>query len=199
MLNYFLNKIRNYWLFKIRYPWVKIGRHVHCKTDAFFWSPNKRITLGNYVGIGVRCIFLCDLEIGNKVLIASDVAFVNSDDHRYDIVGKTIWDSGRGDRYNIVVEEDVWIGHGSIILTPARIGRGSIVAAGSVVNHDVPRYAIVAGVPAQVVKMRFTPEQIVEHEGILAQKGASDRQTHRMSDIRSHLCVLRNKIHPPLR
>jgi acetyltransferase-like isoleucine patch superfamily enzyme len=171
MLKNFLNQLRNIWLFKIRYPWVKIGGNVHCKQDVFFWSPNKHIILGNYVGIGVRCIFLCDLEMGNKVLIASNVAFLNSDDHRHDIVGKTTWDSGRGDRYSIVVEDDVWIGHGSIILTPARIGRGSIVAAGSVVNQDVPRYAIVAGVPAKVVKMRFTPEQIQEHETILAQEG----------------------------
>jgi acetyltransferase-like isoleucine patch superfamily enzyme len=172
MLKSLLNEIRNLWLFKIRYPWVKIGDNVHCKTGAYFWSPNKHIILGSHVGIGVRCIFLCDLEIGNKVLIASDVAFINSDDHRYDIVGETIWDSGRGDKFNIVVEDDVWIGHGSIILTPARIGQGSIIAAGSIVNQDVPRYAIVAGVPAKVVKMRFTQEQIAEHEAILAQKGS---------------------------
>jgi acetyltransferase-like isoleucine patch superfamily enzyme len=171
MLKGFFNQIRNLCLFKIRYPWVKTGNHIHCKIDAYFWSPNKHIILGSYVGIGVRCIFLCDIEIGTKVLIASDVAFLNSDDHRYDIVGKTIWDSGRGDKYSIVVEDDVWIGHGSIILTPARIGRGSVIAAGSVVNQDVPRYAIVAGVPAKVVKMRFTPEQIEEHEAILAQNG----------------------------
>ena len=123
------------------------------------------------MGIGSRCTFLCDVEIGNKVLIASDVAFVNSDDHNFDVIGKAMWDSGRGDQFKIVVEDDVWIGHGAIILTPAHIGRGSIVAAGSVVNKDVPRYSIVAGVVAKVVKMRFLPEQIIEHESILIQRG----------------------------
>jgi len=115
-------------------------------------------------------MFLCDIDIGNKVLIASDVALLNSDDHRYDIVGKTIWDSGRGDKYKLIIEDDVWIGHGAIILSPATIGRGSIVAAGSVVNQDFPRYSIMAGVPARVVKMRFSPEQITEHEKILSQQ-----------------------------
>jgi acetyltransferase-like isoleucine patch superfamily enzyme len=172
MLKSILNQIRNFWMFKIRYPWVKIGDHVHCQRSAFFWSPHKHIVLGSYVGIGGGCVFLCDIEIGNKVLIAADVAFLNSDDHRYDIVGKTIWDSGRGDKYKIIIEDDVWIGHGSIILTPACIGRGSIIAAGSIVNKDVPRYAIVAGVPAKVVTMRFSEEQIVEHEKILALEGA---------------------------
>jgi len=170
VLKSILNQIRNIWMFKLRYPWVKTGNNVHCQLSTFFWSPNKHITLGNHVGIGPHCMFLCDIDIGNKVLIASDVALLNSDDHRYDIVGKTIWDSGRGDKYKLIIEDDVWIGHGAIILSPATIGRGSIVAAGSVVNQDFPRYSIMAGVPARVVKMRFSPEQITEHEKILSQQ-----------------------------
>ncbi len=154
-------------MFKIRYPWVQTGAHVHCQLSTFFWSPHKHIILGNYVGVGSRCIFACDIEIGNKVLIASHVALLNSDDHRYDIVGRTIWDSGRGDKHKIIIEDDVWIGHGSIILTPSHISQGSIIAAGSVVTGDVPRYSIVAGVPARIVKMRFTLEQIAEHETTL--------------------------------
>jgi acetyltransferase-like isoleucine patch superfamily enzyme len=112
-------------------------------------------------------MFLADTEIGNKVMIAANVAFLNSDDHRFDVVGKAMWDSGRGDKYKIVVEDDVWLGHGAIILTPATIGQGSIVAAGSVVRGDVPRYAIVGGVPAKVLRMRFTEEQVVQHERVL--------------------------------
>jgi acetyltransferase-like isoleucine patch superfamily enzyme len=138
-----------------------------------FWSPHKHIILGNDVGIGPRCIFLCDTEIGSKVLIAPEVAFLNSDDHRFDVVGKTIWDSGRGDQYKIIIEDDVWIGYGSIILSPMKIGRGSIVAAGSVVTEDVPNYSIIAGVPARVIKKRFTEDQINEHERILGIKQLS--------------------------
>lgn len=162
-----LNAVRNLLIFRVRYRWIRRGRHVHCQWSASFWSPRRHIVLGDWVGIGPRCMFLADTEIGNKVMIAANVAFLNSDDHQFDVVGKAMWDSGRGDRYKIVVEDDVWLGHGAIILTPATIGRGSIVAAGSVVRGDVPRYAIVGGVPAKVLRMRFTPEQIVEHERLV--------------------------------
>jgi acetyltransferase-like isoleucine patch superfamily enzyme len=110
------------------------------------------------------CVILVDLEIGNKVLIADNVALLNSDDHCFDIVGKTIRDSGRGDKFKIVIEDDVWIGHGAILLSPLHVGQGSIIAAGSVVTKDVKPYSIVAGNPARVIKMRFTEDQINEHE-----------------------------------
>jgi len=54
------------------------------------------------------------------------------------------------------VEDDVWVGHNAIILPGVKIvGRGSVVAAGAVVTKDVPRYAIVAGNPAHVLRYRF--------------------------------------------
>jgi len=162
-----INDCRNMLLFRIKYRWVRHGRNVHCRTNARFRSPHRHTILGNDVGIGHYCMFYCDTEIGDKVMIASQVAFLNSDEHRYDIVGKSIWDSGNGCAHKIIVEDDVWIGHGAILLSPLRIGRGSIVAAGSVVVRDVPRYSIVGGVPAKVLKMRFTPEQIRDHEAIL--------------------------------
>ena len=56
---------------------------------------------------------------------------------------------------------DVWVGHGAIILPGRTIGTGAIVAAGAVVTRDVPPYAIVGGVPAQVIKWRF-PEDVAE-------------------------------------
>jgi acetyltransferase-like isoleucine patch superfamily enzyme len=159
-----LNRVRNILLFNIKYPWIKKGNNVHCQFSTTFWSPHRDIVLGNNVCIGPRCYFLCDIKIGNKVLIAPAVAFLNSDDHNFNIIGKTIWDSGRGDNYKIVVEDDVWIGHGAIILSPVNIGRGAIIAAGSVVTKDVPRYNIVGGSPAKLIKWRFTKEEIIEHE-----------------------------------
>jgi len=168
-----LNRIRNIWLFRIRYPWVKVGRDVHCQTSTTFWSPRRHIILGDHVGIGSHCKVLCDLRIGNKVLVADTVAFLNSDDHLYHKVGLAIWDSGRGDAGRVIVEDDVWIGLGAVVLTPVRIGRGAIVAAGSVVVKDVAPYSIVGGVPARLLKMRFSPEQIAEHENILQAETAS--------------------------
>jgi acetyltransferase-like isoleucine patch superfamily enzyme len=168
MIIHILNTLRNIILFKLCYPWVRTGKNVHCQFSAFFGSPHKDITIGNNVGIGPGCYFICDTIIGNKVFIAASVAFLNSDDHNYNIPGKAIWDSGRGDKYKIIVEDDVWIGHGAIILSPVKIGHGAIVAAGSVVTKDVPPYAIVGGNPARLIKWRFTEEEISEHERILS-------------------------------
>lgn len=58
-----------------------------------------------------------------------------------------------------VIEDDVWIGHNAVILPGCRrIGRGAIVGAGAIVTRDVPRYAVVAGNPAKVLRTRFDPE-----------------------------------------
>ena len=163
-----INTVRNIFIFGLRYPWIKRKGYVNCRLSTTFWSPRHHIVLGHRIGIGYRCVFQTDIEIGNDVMIASHCAFVNVDDHRYDIVGKTIWDSGRGDKYAIIIEDDVWIGHGSIILTPTRIGRGSIVAAGSLVTRNVPEYTIVGGVPARVIRRRFSQDKAKEHERLLS-------------------------------
>lgn len=77
--------------------------------------------------------------------------------------------SGKGQDYDqdVVVEEDVWCGANVTILKGVTVGRGSIIAAGAVVTKDVPRYSIVGGVPAKVIKMRMTPEEIILHESKL--------------------------------
>jgi acetyltransferase-like isoleucine patch superfamily enzyme len=127
-------------------------------------SPHRDISIGSDVYIGPNCYFQSDIEIGSKVLIAGSVALVGADDHRFDVVGKAMWDSGRGDARRIVVEDDVWIGHGAIVLSGARIGRGSIVGAGAVVVGDVPAYSILVPERARVLRQRFTSLEIGEHE-----------------------------------
>lgn len=68
-------------------------------------------------------------------------------------------------RTKCVIEDDVWLGHNSII-TPnvTLIGRGAVVAAGAVVTKNVPPYSVVAGNPAKVIKYRFEPNIIAEIE-----------------------------------
>lgn len=136
----------------VRIPW-----------SVSLWSPHKQISLGHRVQFGPGCSVDCDTIIGNDVLLAKNVAFVGRDDHQYDIPGVSIWDSPRGDSFEVVVEDDVWIGHGAIVLSGVTIGAGAIVAAGAVVTKDVPPYSIVGGNPAKLLRQRFTDAQLQEH------------------------------------
>jgi acetyltransferase-like isoleucine patch superfamily enzyme len=171
ILKRILNDLRNFWLFRLRHHWVKTGRHIVCAMSVRFKSRSRQIVLGNHVFLGENVVFSAKTTIGDWVMVADNAAFRNRDDHRIDVIGKTMWKSGRGDQYEIVIGDDVWIGHGAIVLSGVHIGRGAVIAAGSVVNKDIPSYAIVGGVPAKVLNMRFTPEQIIEHERILRESG----------------------------
>lgn len=65
---------------------------------------------------------------------------------------------------DIIIENDVWIGCNVTLLAGIHIGRGAIIAAGTVVSKDVPHYAIVGGVPAKIIKFKWTAEEILKHE-----------------------------------
>ena len=67
----------------------------------------------------------------------------------------------------ILIEEDVWVGSRCTLLNKASVGRGAIVGACSLVNKKIPPYAVVAGVPAKIIAVRFTLEEILKHESIL--------------------------------
>lgn len=161
------NRIRSWLYFALRARWVVRKGMTRIPWSVDLWSPNHAIELGDQVQFGSGTIVHCDARFGDKIVIARNVAFIGRDDHRHDIVGRAIWDSPRGDNAQVIVEDDVWIGHGAIIVSGVTIGRGSVVAAGSVVTSDIPRYSIAAGVPARAVKQRFTREQIAQHERLL--------------------------------
>jgi len=125
------------------------------------------------VQFGPGCIVHCDAEIGNYVLIARNVAFVGRDDHRFDLPGVAMWDAPRGDKYMVTVGDDVWIGHGAIVLSGVNVGRGAIIAVGAVVTRDVAPYAIVGGNPTKFIKWRFTETEMSLHDAAL------ERGSHR--------------------
>jgi acetyltransferase-like isoleucine patch superfamily enzyme len=111
------------------------------------------------------------------VLISSFVGFIGRKDHDMRHLGTPIvdapWvyaDGGKLARAEdaIQVEDDVWIGFGAILLSGIRIGKGAVIGAAAVVTKDVPPYAIVAGNPATKVADRFTAEEVVKHEALLA-------------------------------
>ncbi len=65
---------------------------------------------------------------------------------------------------DVIIEQDVWLGVNVTILKGVRIGRGAIVAAGSLVIKDIPPYSITGGVPAKVIKFKWNKEEILHHE-----------------------------------
>ena len=160
----FMNSIRAWYMMNVKYRWIKSNGFLRIPFETKIWSPHKDVTLGHHVQFGSNCMIQCDIEIGNYVLVASNVSFVGKDDHLFNKVGIPIWNSGRGDSYKTIIGNDVWIGHGAIIMGGVKIGNGSIVAAGSVVTKDVPNGAIVGGNPAKNLKNRFkTIEELNEH------------------------------------
>ena len=60
----------------------------------------------------------------------------------------------------VTIEEDVWIGSNTVILPGLKIGRGSVIGAGSIVTADIPRYSIAAGNPARVIAKRFNDDVV---------------------------------------
>ena len=164
------NGIRTWLYFSLRCPYAKRAGMVRIPWSVKLWSPHRDIRFGNRVQFGPQCLVNCDIQFGNNVLIADNAAFIGRMDHRYDIVGRAIWDSPRNDDYRTIVEDDVWIGYGAIVLAGVRIGRGSVVGAGALVTKDVSRYCIVAGVPARAIGKRFSDEEIHRHEELLGYK-----------------------------
>jgi acetyltransferase-like isoleucine patch superfamily enzyme len=107
-----------------------------------------RITIGSNCALndGVLIDPGEKLVIGNNVVISPHAMILGSD-----LAPKVPTKHYAG---TIIVEDDVWIGAGSIILKNTRIGKGAVVGAGSVVTGDVPPQAVVAGNPACVIKKR---------------------------------------------
>ncbi|MCQ2199397.1 MAG: acetyltransferase [Paludibacteraceae bacterium] len=108
--------------------------------------------------------------IGSKVGIAPYLKIITGN-HRVDKVGHYMFDGDNDKRpeddEDVIIEGDSWFGVNVTILSGVTIGRGSCIAAGAVVNKSMPPYSIIGGVPAKVLKFRFSIDEIIEHEKTL--------------------------------
>jgi acetyltransferase-like isoleucine patch superfamily enzyme len=157
------------------------NRFLSCGRNVIFDPLNSTfsyegIEVGNYVFIGGRAWMSSSKEskiiIGSAVMFGSNVTILTGD-HETQVVGEPMYfvKSSKLSKSGVKIGNDVWIGANVTILKGVEIGDGAVVAAGSVVNKSVPSYAIVAGVPAKVVKYRFVGDDLENHKKTLRQKG----------------------------
>lgn len=158
-----LRIIYNYYL-KKKYGMPYMG-------ESFRWGKKwtirrKILSVGNFVYIGSEAEILYPTVVGDLCLIASSVKFIGNDHGYLDATTPIRICPPKRDSNSVttIIEPDTWIGHSSIVLHGVTIGRGSVIAAGSVVTKDIPPYSICAGIPARVIKTRFSKHEITEYE-----------------------------------
>ena len=178
-MNAFLKKIpivrsiiRDYNKLKFDREWRK--RNPHNDTVAgnrMFLMDSVRVGESTYGMLNIQNFFPdnhAELRIGNYVSIAPGVLFLLDVNHQTEtystfpfhtrLVSPTPKDAvSKG---NLIVEDEVWLGTNAIIMSGLSIGKGAIVAAGSIVTKSVPSYAIVGGNPAKIIRFRFSEEII---------------------------------------
>lgn len=135
---------------------ISLSGYVHINANCYFDASNGYIEIGNLSafnrGIHINASCGGKIVIGEQCMIGPGV-IMRTANHNYARNDMPIQNQGHnyGD---IIVSDDVWIGANAIILGKIIIGRGAIIGAGAVVTKDVPSMAIVAGVPAKLLKWR---------------------------------------------
>jgi acetyltransferase-like isoleucine patch superfamily enzyme len=130
---------------------VSIGAFTIIEATGILKQLGKGFQIGDNSNLGDYCYVGAGggVTIGNNVLIGQRVSF-HSENHNFERTDQLIKAQGTSQE-GIVVEDDCWIGSGVIVLDGVTIHRGAVIAAGSVVNKDVPPYTVVGGVPAKVL------------------------------------------------
>lgn len=129
-----------------------LENNIHIKFDGI-WQPGPSIILHDDVFIGNHCEFNISkgIKIGRQTMIASGCKFI---DHDHGTALSESMNLQRPIVAPITIGEEVWMGVNCVVLKGVTIGKGAVIAAGSVVVRDVGAYEIVGGIPAKLIKKR---------------------------------------------
>ena len=135
-----------------RFVWIGDGTKIRCHEGV--------VEIGSKTVIGQECTISAyqRVRIGEQCVIADRAMFIDFD-HGVVEVERSIRKQGIYKR-DVEVGSNVWIGYGACILRGVRVGDNSIVGTNSVVTRDVPANAVVAGIPARVIRMREAPREL---------------------------------------
>lgn len=131
-----------------------IGRNSIIECTGVLRKLGETLEIGENVGIAANAFIAVrgNVKIGSNTIFGPGVS-IHAENHNFSDLEKPIRLQG-ATRKGITIGEDCWIGSKAVILDGVNIGNHVIVAAGAVVNKDIPDYSIVGGVPAKVIKMR---------------------------------------------
>lgn len=162
-------------LFKIQ--WRRLNKHNYTYAKNFF--PINNVSVGNKtygeLNINLGTNPIRRISIGNYCSIAPNVNFIINP-HNYKFFSSWGWqrfeynelDYNWEKKVQIIVEDDVWIGQGAIILGGAVLHQGCVIGAGTVVSGDIPPYAVFAG--GRIIKYRFSQQVIKKLQNVAFDK-----------------------------
>ena len=147
---------------------LEIGRHATLRIGRWAWighdtklrAHEGEVSIGAKAVIGQECTISAfqHVSIGRECIVADRVMLIDFD-HGVTEVDRPIRSQGIYKR-DVRVGHNVWLGYGACVLRGVPIGDNSIVGTSSVVTKDVPENAVVAGVPARVIRMREAPSSM---------------------------------------
>jgi acetyltransferase-like isoleucine patch superfamily enzyme len=132
--------------------------NLHSPVKLFADRSGAKISIGKHTRIHGSCIHAySSITIGERCLVAANCQIMDGSGHdlSFDNVENRI--NTTGVTKDVVIEDDVWLGTGVVVLPGVRIGKGTVVGAGSVVSKNLPCNCLAVGVPARVVR---NPEMV---------------------------------------
>ncbi|MFG0247637.1 MAG: acyltransferase [Phycisphaeraceae bacterium JB051] len=137
---------------------ITMGKYADIRAHAILMPAGGFIEIGEGTSVGIQNVLHGGggIRIGDHVLMGPQVRII-SENHKFDDVEELICHQGL-DKQTVTIASDVWMGCNVTILAGVTVGRGAVIAAGAVVTKPVPEFAVVAGVPAKVIKYRKQPQ-----------------------------------------